>query len=147
MPWREWLLNNLSRKLIALGFATLLYLAVRASIEEDFRPFGLGGNLHTRLLSGVPVSIVTGAEDPRNFKLTPREVAVTVRGPAESVKALTPADLNVFVDLTGVQEATGLKKKIRVYTPAGIDLDQVQPPVVDVHSVALPNLSSTNANP
>lgn len=147
MPWRDLLLNNLSRKLIALGFATLLYLVVRASIEADFRPFGLGGNVQTRLLTAVPVSIVTGVEDPRNFKITPKEVAVIVRSRSDLLRNLTAADLNVFVDLTGVQEATGLKKKLRVYAPSGVELVQVQPSLVEVNSLPPSSAAPKSSSP
>ncbi len=138
MPWRELILRNLTWKLLSLFLATVFYVGIRASIEEDFDPFHASGTtLQTRVFARVPIGLLTTAEDARGFKLTPTAVEVTVRGQAAALQALKPTDLDVFVDLVDVQDAIGLKKRIRVHTPSGITVLEVKPQIVEVDRTRL----------
>jgi hypothetical protein len=65
--------------------------------------------------------------------VNPAQVQVTVRGDAKSLHDLLPRDIRALVDLTGIEAARGLMKRIEVTTPAGITFVKVVPDEVEVN--------------
>ncbi|MBI2927340.1 MAG: hypothetical protein HYY24_16720 [Verrucomicrobia bacterium] len=142
MPWRELILRNLPWKLLSLFLATVFYVGIRTSIEADFNPFHASGTAQqTRVLPRLPIGLLTSTGDARGFKIAPTEVEVTVRGQAAAVQALRQTDLDAFVDLVDVQDAIGLKKRIRVHVPSGITVEEVKPQVAQVDRIRPSELS------
>jgi YbbR domain-containing protein len=85
-----------------------------------------------RTLSRLPVLILSSAEDVRSFRVSPKEVDVTVQGAKSALKDLQSKDVRVSVDLTGIEAAKGLRKRIEVATPAGVSYVRVEPQEVQV---------------
>ena len=83
-------------------------------------------------LTNLPVTILSSAEDVRSFRVSPKEVDVTVQGEARTLKELQSKDVRVSVDLTGIQAAQNLLKRIEVSTPAGVTYVRVQPEQVQI---------------
>lgn len=85
-----------------------------------------------RLLSHLPVLILSSAEDVRSFRVSPKEVDVVVQGSPAALKELQSREVRVSVDLTGIEAAKGLRKRIEVATPAGVSYVRVEPQEVQV---------------
>ena len=79
----------------------------------------------TRKLERVPITVLQSAADFRAFRVEPNTIDVTVRGPIAEVQALTPRQLEVFINLTDVHDSAGLTKKILVHSPPGIAVVEV----------------------
>ncbi|HTL56358.1 MAG TPA: hypothetical protein VL361_11815 [Candidatus Limnocylindrales bacterium] len=85
-----------------------------------------------RVLNHLPVVILSSAEDVRSFRVSPKEVDVTVQGDPMALKELQPKDVRASVDLTGIETAQHLRKRIEVATPAGVTYVKVDPQEVQV---------------
>ena len=85
-----------------------------------------------RVLTHLPVVILSSAEDVRSFRVSPKEVDVTVQGDLPTLRELQPKDVRPSVDLTGIQTAQDLRKRIDVSTPAGVTYVKVDPLEVQV---------------
>ena len=85
-----------------------------------------------RVLQHLPVVILSSAEDVRSFRVSPKEADVTVQGTAAVLKELQTKDVRVSVDLTGIQAAKDLRKRIEVATPAGVSYVRIAPEEVQV---------------
>jgi hypothetical protein len=123
--------RNLGWKAVSLILATLVWIAVRYSREEDLAT-GI-----RRSFTGVPITVMTSASDRRAFKVEPGSAEVTVRGERGLVSRLRTSDLTVFVNLTGIAEVKSLRKRIEVLSPPGISLVWVAPKDVYVESGAI----------
>jgi len=85
-----------------------------------------------RVLQHLPVLILSSAEDVRSFRVSPKEVNVTVQGEPATLKELQNKEVRASVDLTGIQTAQDLRKRIEVSTPAGVTYVKVDPQEVQV---------------
>jgi YbbR domain-containing protein len=129
---RDFITKDIGWKLFSLGLAVVLYFTVRAvqeSTGDTGRPLEIRA-LHT--YRGVPVLVMSAAADVREFKVNPASAQVTVRGRPEILSQLHEEDIRVTVDLTDIEAAQGLKKRLHVSTPAGITLVEVIPSEVNV---------------
>ena len=129
---REFFTKDLGWKLFSLGLAITLYLTVRAvreSAGDTGRPLEVRA-VHT--YRSVPVLVVSTAADVREFKVSPEAVNVTLRSLPESLYKLSHNDIRVTVDLTGIEAAQNLQKRVHVAIPPGVTLVEVDPPEVSV---------------
>ena len=110
MSARDAILQNFWLKFFSLLLATMIWFAISGT------PLGT----MTRKIEHVPITVMKSASDPRAFNVEPSHVDVTVRGPIADVQALTAQRLEVFINLSDVNDTAGLKKQIIVRTPAGI---------------------------
>jgi hypothetical protein len=120
-------------KLFSLVLAVLTWLTVTFNSQRD--PSGISAfsaPVPERTLFNLHVVVMSSAEDVRNFKVIPNEVAVTVQGEARSLATLQAKDIRVLVDLTGMQATGNVTRRIEVSTPTGITHAQVIPPEVRV---------------
>ncbi len=132
--FRRVVLHDFWLKLFCLALAVLTWLVLHfAAVEKQ------GGapvvNLlpvQQRTFSGLPVLVVSSAEDVRSVRVNPKEVEVTVQGDAKTLRGLQDKDIRVLVDLTGIQAAHDLRKRIEVSTPAGVTHVRVDPVEVQV---------------
>lgn len=131
---RNILLRDFWLKLFSLMLAVLIWLAVSSAIHRDVSPSAAldGVNAMELTFSNVPVLVMSTAADVRNFNVNPRQVQVKVRGDAKSLQMLQVSDLHALVDLTGIEAARGLKKKIAVTAPANITYVSTTPEEVEV---------------
>jgi hypothetical protein len=128
MAWPRFITHNLGWKLASLGFATLVWFTIHYGVQDRFRP----GT--TRAFSNVPITVMTTANETRNFRVRPDSVQLVVRGEGTFLRDLRPGDITAFADLTGVTEAKALRKRIQVHTPPGVVLVWVAPTEVSVES-------------
>jgi len=85
-----------------------------------------------RTFANLPVLVMSAAQDVRNMRVRPAEVEVTVQGDVETVRRLQARDIRVLADLTGIEGARRLTKRIEVSAPAGISHVRVAPEEVEV---------------
>jgi hypothetical protein len=96
--------------------------------------------LDERTFYNIPVLVMSAAADVRDFKVNPGQVAIKVRGESKKLQELETRlredpqarDIRALVDLTGIESARGLRKKIVVTTPADITFEQADPDEVEI---------------
>jgi|SRR5438876_5752936 len=159
MGLRHYLLNNLGRKLVSLCLAALIWFNIwfnnirsAGTTEPKLLESAVGSLLPkpaTELVTGefahIPITLVSLAQDGRAFKLDARQAKVTVSGQRRLLTRLTAKDIKAMVDLTEL--ANGRKadpradlivRTVQVRAPEGISVVKVEPPVVLVEPVSLP---------
>jgi YbbR domain-containing protein len=121
-------------KLLSFALAVLIWMTINFAIKHEGTPVPspMRYSSAERTFYNLRVVILTSAEDPRNFKVAPNEISVTVQGEPKAFEKLQSKDIRVLVDLTGVQAATDLRKRVEVSTPAGITQVRVEPEEVQV---------------
>lgn len=136
-------------KFFSLVLATLIWLTVWLFfIRKDVSPARALSNLPSeeRTFYNIPVLVMSAAADVRDFKVSPGEVAIKVRGEPAKLQALEKRmhddpqarDIRAMVDLTGIEATQGTHKKIVVTTPADITFEQADPDEVDIIEPAKP---------
>ncbi len=121
-------------KLFSLTLAVLIWITVSLAIQKEVSPAaGLTLTTPGRVtFYHLPVVVLSSASDVRTFKVNPKEVEVTVEGDTKRLQSLQPQDIRVIVDLTGIESARELTKRIEVSTPAGITHVLVAPQEVQI---------------
>jgi len=131
MAMRDWVTKDFSWKLFSLFLALALWLTVHKIYEEPGAASGLVvGNTVT--FGNLPVLVVSAASDVRDFRVAPATVAVKVSGPPEVMADLQANQIHAMVDLTDVQSARDLRRRVDISTPPGVTLVSVDPPKVGV---------------
>ena len=123
--YRDLLFSNFGWKILSLGLAVAIWLAVKTVSAER-------GNQSERAFVNLPAQIVSGAADVRTFQIEPGEVRVTVKGRPETLGLLAAREIKVFVDVTGLEATQNLVKSVDVALPNGIALVNVEPSSVQV---------------
>lgn len=121
-------------KLFSVALASLIWVTVNIAIQNQIAPVTSLPLLkpERRTFSNLPVVVMSSAEDTRTAHVNPKEVEVTVEGEPKVVKSLYSRDIRVVVDLTGVEAAHDMRKKIEVSAPAGVTHITVDPQEVQV---------------
>jgi len=132
MALRDIVTKDFGWKLFSVGLAAAIWLIVHAISEDASKRVNPLSGLLTRPFQNVPVLVVSAAADVREFKVNPGAVQITVNGRPDDVRALDPRQIRVLVDLTGVEAAKDLKKRVDVSTPPGITFVSAVPAEVDV---------------
>ncbi|HOC57351.1 MAG TPA: CdaR family protein [Verrucomicrobiota bacterium] len=112
-------------KLFSLALAVLVWLTVTFASQGD-------APTEDRVLSRLPITVVSETEDVRNFKVSPSEAQVRVRGDARTIQKLQSKQIRVTVDLTGVTTAPEHRKRVEVSAPPGVAYLRVVPEEVQV---------------
>ena len=86
----------------------------------------------TVTFGNLPVLVVSAASDVRDFRVAPATVAVKVSGAPEVMADLQANQIHAVVDLTDVQSARDLRRRVDVSTPPGVTLVSVDPTKVGV---------------
>ena len=82
-----------------------------------------------------PVTIAKPATDTREFKVTPAEVEITIRGPEKTLKELNSSEVRATVEISEYKEGTN-SLEIHVYVPPrGVDLVRLVPNRVQVEVI------------
>ena len=119
----------------ALSLAVLAWFGFQ---PREMRPYLLPDKFrteHTRVMIAHPVTIAKPATDTREFKVTPSEVEITIRGPEKTLKELNSSDVRATVEISDYKEGTN-SLKIRVYVPpGGVDLVRLVPERVQVEVI------------
>jgi YbbR domain-containing protein len=132
MALRDIVTKDPGWKIFSVALAVAIWLTVHAISEDTSRRINPLSGLMTRTFEDVPVLVVSAAADVREFKVKPGAVQITVSGKPDAVTALDPRQIRVLVDLTGVEAALDLKKRVDVSTPPGITFVSAVPAEVDV---------------
>jgi hypothetical protein len=130
-------------KLFSLALAVLIWITVWLfAIRKDLPPTVALNGARTEELTffNIPVYVVSAAADVRDTRVSPSEVEVKVRSEPRKLQELArkmhedpqAKDIRALVDLTGIESARGLRKRIQVTTPADITFVQVIPDEVEV---------------
>ena len=128
---RNWVTKDFSWKLFSLFLALAIWLTVHKIYEEPGAASGLVvGNTVT--FGNLPVLVVSAASDVRDFRVAPATVAVKVSGPPEVMADLQANQIHAMVDLTDVQSARDLRRRVDISTPPRVTLVSVDPPKVGV---------------
>jgi YbbR domain-containing protein len=129
---RDLVLKDFWLKLFSVSLAVLIWVTVSFAIhKENIQPASVVANLPTRVLR-LPVLVVSAAADVREFHVAPDHIEVTVWGEAANLARLQDKDVSVMVDLTDIESARGMSKRVEVSTPPGITLKSVFPDSVQV---------------
>ncbi|MFZ1074345.1 MAG: CdaR family protein [Verrucomicrobiia bacterium] len=131
MVLRDSFIKDLGWKLFSVVLAVAIWLTVNQIRNESETP-GATGDLGTLKFGNVPVLIVSAAADVRNFHVKPSMVAVTVSGSPDDIANLQAAQVRAFVDLTDIESAHKLQRRVDVSMPSGLTLVSVEPSEVDV---------------
>ena len=112
-------------KLFSLTLAVLIWLTVTFASQKEV-------GTESRVFLNVPVTVLASAEDVHNFRVSPNEVEITLRGDPRTLQNLQSKDIRAMVDLTGVAAARDLRKPIEVSVPTGVTYMGVAPAEVQV---------------
>lgn len=148
-------------KLASLALAVMIWVAVSPAIkprearesgtdrvgQKALAIFSPGENKRTRTLRDLPIVLVTRADDPRGFIVSPSTAAVTVTGLESAVDQLTAQDVEVFVSLKDVVDATDLRKTLQVRSLGSVTVDKIVPPDVQVKIVTTPQANGRTPTP
>lgn len=132
---RDLVFKDIWLKLFSLGLAVLVWFTLNSmgnqkeALTPHLPPLQ---PIEQRTFSNIPVAVVSSADDSRTFRINPKQVDVTVAGDPNIVKGLYNHDIRVLVDLTGIEAAHDLRKRIEVSTPAGVTRVRVEPEEVQV---------------
>src|SRR6266566_9423669 len=119
MTLRSILFKDFWLKLFSLVLAVLIWVTVSYAIRnENVTATNMIANLPMRNFY-VPVLVVSTAADVRQVHVKPDHVTVTVRGEADALDKMADKDVSVQVDLTDIESAREVRKKVEVSTPPG----------------------------
>ena len=128
MAMRDLVTKDLGWKLFSLLLAIAIWLTVQTIRSES-----------TRAFANLPVLVVSAAGDVREFKVKPGVVEVTVSGRPDVMAVLTEKDVHASVDLTDLEAARDLRKRIDVSAPPGVTVVKIVPAFVDVAAPPKPD--------
>jgi YbbR domain-containing protein len=128
---RDWVTKDLGWKLFSLFLAVAIWLTVHKIYEEPKAATGMATG-DTVTFGNLPVLVVSAASDVRDFRVVPSTVAVKVSGSSEVMADLQASQIHAVVDLTDVQSARELRRRVDVSMPPGVTLVSVDPPKVGV---------------
>ena len=136
MSARDAILQNFWLKLFSLVLATMIWFAIYGAQNQlPLRPDRPLLGTTTREFRQVPITVMKAAADLRAFRVEPNVLDVTVSGPLAKVQALTPHQLEVFINLTDVSDTVGQTKKILVHVPPDFTVVKVSHTEANITSV------------
>jgi YbbR domain-containing protein len=131
---RSLVFRDLWLKLFSFALAFLIWFTVNIAVKNDLSPAAtltLSPPMQ-ELISDLPVVILSSAEDVRSVRVNPKTVDVTVQGDSKILKNLQKKDIRVMVDLTNIEAAHDLRKRVEVSMPPGVAQVHVDPQEVQV---------------
>ncbi len=133
MALPETITRDYGWKLFSLALAVAIWVTVNPLSQGPAKPATspLPG-VAMRTFTNLPVLVVSGAADVREVKVDPNAVTVTVSGRPEMISAMTGQEIRVIVDLTGIEAARGLRKRVDVSVPVGVAFISAEPSQVNV---------------
>jgi YbbR domain-containing protein len=130
---RHLVLHDLLLKLFSLALAILIWLTINFALgRNEERPTVVSLVPHPPQQASfvLPVMVLSSGDNPRELKMDPKEVEVAVEGDPKVIRALQKNDLRAIVDLSGIESAQGLVKRIELSKPAGVFELRIVPPEV-----------------
>ncbi len=144
MSFREFTTYNRWQKIFSLFFAILIWANVRQGVERG------GGapvvpDAYSRTFEHLPIRVLTLASELDQFRVTPAEVTVVLRGRPDLLNRLRPQDVEVYVNLTDPAATQSTQVAVHVNAP-GAQLGSVSPEQVLIERL-LPPANRPRANP
>ena len=132
--FRNLIFTDFWLKLFSLALAVLTWFTISSAIRQETSPRTTLAltPLVLRSFPNLPVVVLSSAENVRSCRVEPQMVEVSVEGDAKTVRNLEARDIRVVLDLTGIEAAHDLKKRVEVFPPAGVTLVKVDPEQVQV---------------
>ena len=131
---RNLFLHDFWLKLFSVVLATLIWITVFLAIQKEVSPvapLALAHEKHT--FFNLPVLVLmSSASDLPAVKVIPSEVEVTVQGDPRALQQLNPRDLHATVDLSDIESARDLRKRVDLTMPPGITRVRVAPEEVQI---------------
>lgn len=125
---RELITKDFWLKLFSLALAVLIWFTISFAIQKQVPVVGNPTTSFYQItFYNVPVVVLASASDVKEIQVVPKEVEVTVQGAAELLKQLKADEIQAMVDLTGVESAQDMRKRIKVSSPPGITHVRVVP--------------------
>jgi YbbR domain-containing protein len=128
---RDLLFKDFGWKLFSLLLAAGIWLTVHRILLESPEPATPGGT-SSLTYGNLPVLIVAAAADVHLYRVAPNMVSITVRGSPDAIAVLQANQIRATVDLTDVESAGELKRRVDVSVPSGITLVSIDPPKVGI---------------
>jgi hypothetical protein len=133
---RDWFTKDLGWKLFSAFLALAIWLTVHKILDESVSSPAvvpaLQPNTVAMTFTNLPVLVVSAAADVRQFQVKPHAVTVTVRGQPEIVATLRAGQIHALVDLTDIEAARDLPRRVDISMPAGVALVSIEPAEVSV---------------
>jgi YbbR domain-containing protein len=127
---RDLFIKDWGWKLFSLVLAAFIWLTVHRIIEPKNAAGLVTGS--TLTYGNLPVLIVSTAADVHDYRVAPGVVSVTVSGSPDAIAVLQANQIRATVDLTDIESAKDLKRRVDVSVPSGITLVSVDPLKVGV---------------
>jgi hypothetical protein len=80
----------------------------------------------------VPITILSAAANPNQFRVDPLTVSVDVSGLADRLAKLQEKQIRVFVDVSDAGDEKKFRRNIQAQVPGGLKVDRVTPTYVTV---------------
>jgi YbbR domain-containing protein len=132
---RDWLTNDFGWKIFSVLLAVTLWLTAHRILQESVPPVAapfLSPMPVGKTFTNLPVLIVSADADVREFRVTPNVVSVSVSAQPEIMAGLQADEIRALVDLTDIEGAHDLRRRVDVSTPAGVTFVFVSPTEVNV---------------
>src|SRR5664279_4164816 len=124
---RDWFIKDLGWKLFSVILAVAIWLTVHKILEESAPPppvvpppVVVPPSPVAMTFTNLPVLIVSAAADVREFHVTPNVVTVSVSGQPEIMMALQAGQVHALVDLTDIEAAHNLHRRVDISMPTGV---------------------------
>lgn len=130
MSLHHFLAYNRWQKLFALLLATLIWFTVRQGVDRNPGPA-------YRTFTGVPIRVLTLASDLDQFRVTPAEVTVILRGKPDALAQHSTRSVEAYVNLADRAGSPGSKVGVHVHaegaevvsiSPRDVAIERVSPP-------------------
>ena len=130
MSLRHFLTHHRWQKIFALLLATLIWFTVRQGVDRNSGPA-------FRTFSPVPIRVLTLASDLEQFRVSPSEVTVILRGKPDVLSMLSTRSIEAYVNLSDNVAAPGRKLGVQV-NAGGAEVVSVSPGEVAIERLASP---------
>jgi len=128
---RDWFIKDLGWKFFSLALAVAIWLTVNYKNQDE----SAAAPRREIVYGDLPVMTIK-LPPGRNAQISPADVTVTVSGPSEWMATLQANEILTFVNLSGVESGSDLRRAVTVAVPPGL-----------TYSVVPPNVSVTVSPP
>jgi YbbR domain-containing protein len=128
---RDLFIKDWGWKLFSLFLAVAIWLTVHRILQEPNEAGSRAAGNPVKY-GNLPVLIVASASDVHLYRVVPDTVSVTVSGSPDAIAVLQANQIRATVDLTAIESAKNLQRRVDVSVPNGIELVSVDPAQVGV---------------
>jgi len=137
MNLRRWILHNFWLKLISLGLASLIWLAVHYQIESDrIQVQPRISHIISKQYRNVNISKITSPSDTRHFRISPEKVLAVAVGEEDLLGKVSAENLSIYVDLTDFHSIRSTNAELHSHAPADVSIIGIQPTTVLVEQIS-----------